>query len=247
MTCGIYKIENKINGHCYIGQSLNIEERWKTHRKAPYCCNEGYDYPLYKAIRKYGLENFIFEILEKCEIENLDDREIYWINYYNSYINGYNQTLGGRSKKFCGFKLTYEQVLLIKDKLKYTKETMLSISEEFNVDNHTITNINVGKYWHLGDDYPIRPMTINICEKCGKHISNGNKGKVCIECLEKEKVKNYPLREELKYKLRTMSLIDVWKTYNLSRKSLQTCCKYYNLPYIKGIIDSYSDEEWDKI
>lgn len=50
---------------------------------------------IYRAIRKYGLENFTFEVLEECPSELLNEREIYWINYFDSYYNGYNCTLGG--------------------------------------------------------------------------------------------------------------------------------------------------------
>lgn len=95
---GIYKITNKINGKCYIGQSNNIERRWNDH-KIPSSWNDpnksSYNYPLYAAFRKYKLENFIFEVIEECNQEELNDKEIYWIQYYNSYYDGYNQTIGG--------------------------------------------------------------------------------------------------------------------------------------------------------
>lgn len=92
---GIYKITNQINGKCYIGQSIDIEKRWKQHisdaknsnrKKCPY---------FHKALIKYGIENFKFEILEECLIDKLNEREIYWIKFYNSYENGYNLTPGG--------------------------------------------------------------------------------------------------------------------------------------------------------
>ena len=51
---------------------------------------------LYKAFNKYGLENFTFEEIEEVENSELDIREKYWINYYDSYNNGYNSTLGGK-------------------------------------------------------------------------------------------------------------------------------------------------------
>lgn len=54
------------------------------------------EYPLYKAIRKYGIENFNFDIIEECSADELNEREKYWISYYNSYgENGYNLTPGG--------------------------------------------------------------------------------------------------------------------------------------------------------
>lgn len=65
MSQGIYRITNLINGREYIGQSVNIETRWKTHISTSKNKKRKYhNYPLYKAMRKYGLENFKFEILE---------------------------------------------------------------------------------------------------------------------------------------------------------------------------------------
>lgn len=93
MSCGIYKIENLKNGMVYIGQSVNIERRWIAHRCA---ANKNKDnYSLHSDIRLYGLENFSFEIIELCEKEMLNEREIWWINQYNSYKDGYNNTSGG--------------------------------------------------------------------------------------------------------------------------------------------------------
>ena len=106
---GIYKITNKINGKAYIGMSVDIEGRWKGHIKyafdeknenSPYYHNR-----LYTAFRKYGLENFEFEVLEECEKHQLKEREKYWIEYYDTYNNGYNLTTGG---DIGGYDLTGE-------------------------------------------------------------------------------------------------------------------------------------------
>lgn len=93
---GIYKITNKVNNKCYIGQSIHIEERWKQHQ-SKYEQNRKADLPLYKAFNKYGLENFSFEIIEKCKEQELNLKEIYWINHFNSLVheNGYNIRSGG--------------------------------------------------------------------------------------------------------------------------------------------------------
>ena len=90
LACGIYKIVNKINGKIYIGQSIEIENRWKKHLSAKD------DFIIHKAIQKYGKENFEFSIIEECDLLDLDKNEIKWINFYNSLIpNGYNMVDGG--------------------------------------------------------------------------------------------------------------------------------------------------------
>lgn len=99
MTCGIYKITNTINNKCYIGQSVQIEIRWRWHKGNYKNKNEpSYNKHFYRSIRKYGLENFNFEIIEECDQSELNKREMYWIAYYDSYHNGYNETFGGDGK-----------------------------------------------------------------------------------------------------------------------------------------------------
>ena len=81
---GIYKITNKENGKSYIGQSVNIERRLQEHIRR----DKQY---IDMAIQKYGSQNFTFETIEECDIDNLDEREEYWTLYYNSIApNGYN-------------------------------------------------------------------------------------------------------------------------------------------------------------
>lgn len=93
---GIYKIENKINGKIYIGQSVDVYRRLKKHIWEIKSNNN----ILYKALKKYGVENFTYELIEECEINKLDEKEKYYIKKYNSYINaensnGYNMNIGG--------------------------------------------------------------------------------------------------------------------------------------------------------
>lgn len=97
---GIYKITNLINKKIYIGQSTDIYRRWNEHKsRSQSLLNNDSNCPLYVAMRKYGIKNFKFEIIEQIEYLKLNEREIYWIAYYNSYNNGYNATLGGNSGK----------------------------------------------------------------------------------------------------------------------------------------------------
>lgn len=96
MSMGIYKITNKVNGQSYIGLSKDIECRWRQHElRSSNPKDKEYEKALYRAFRKYGLQSFEWTILEECSEEELSDREIYWIGYYNTYANGYNETPGG--------------------------------------------------------------------------------------------------------------------------------------------------------
>lgn len=93
---GIYKITNLKNGKAYIGQSTNIEKRIKGHKKRAYnASGKEYEKTLYRAIRKYGLNNFKFEVLEICCLDELNEKERYYIEKYNTYYAGYNETFGG--------------------------------------------------------------------------------------------------------------------------------------------------------
>lgn len=94
MSVGIYKIQNMLNGKIYVGQSVDIEKRWSTHR-AELKNNYHHNVHLQSAWNKYGEENFEFSIVEECNIDQLDQYEIYWISKFNSYENGYNLTAGG--------------------------------------------------------------------------------------------------------------------------------------------------------
>ena len=88
---GIYKITNNINGKVYIGQSNSIQRRFSEHQNRGAASR----IPVDVAIQKYGKENFSFEIIEECTIEQLNQRETYWINHFNSIENGYNCSVGG--------------------------------------------------------------------------------------------------------------------------------------------------------
>ncbi len=111
MSCGIYKITNKINNKVYIGKSIYIERRWYEHKTDMNDINK--QNHLYNAMRKYGKDNFLFEIIELCPKDNniLTEREIYWINYYNSYEEGYNETRGGEGH----FKFYPEEIIKLWD------------------------------------------------------------------------------------------------------------------------------------
>lgn len=94
VVCGIYKITNQETGECYIGQAVDVAKRWKDHAK----CGLGIDTPannkLYKAIQEYGIWNFSWELLEKCDKEQLNEKEHFYIDLYDSKNYGYNSSSG---------------------------------------------------------------------------------------------------------------------------------------------------------
>lgn len=94
-VCGIYKITDNITQESYIGQSVSVAERFKEHVK----CGVGATPTsssnlLYAAMRRDGIENFSFELLESCEREELDKKEKYYIGLYQTDICGLNITKG---------------------------------------------------------------------------------------------------------------------------------------------------------
>lgn len=93
---GIYKITNIITGECYIGQAADTAARWSEHAK----CGLGIDTPagnkLYKAMQEYGLQSFSWELLEKCDRAELNEKERYYIGLYDSVNYGYNILKGNK-------------------------------------------------------------------------------------------------------------------------------------------------------
>lgn len=110
----IYKITNKYNNKSYIGQTKrSLEIRLKEHYRDAYRPKSSmYSSLFYKAIRKYGYEAFESFILESCKDELLNDREQYWIKYYNTFPHGYNMNYGG--DQIGSHRLNYEEIYQMK-------------------------------------------------------------------------------------------------------------------------------------
>ena len=123
----IYKIINDINDKIYIGKTeYSIEKRFKEHcqdSKREHCEKR----PLYNAMNKYGIKHFHIELIE--ETSEPEEREIYWIQYYNSFKYGYNATLGGDGKHYRDYDLV---VTLFKE-----GKTINEIAEILNYDIKT--------------------------------------------------------------------------------------------------------------
>lgn len=88
--CGIYKITNLANGMCYVGQSVDISNRWKQHIKRGIGAEAPTKNKLYPAMAEFGVENFSFEIIEECEKELLDKKEDYWQEFFKAKEFGYS-------------------------------------------------------------------------------------------------------------------------------------------------------------
>lgn len=259
---GIYCITNLINGKRYIGQSIRIENRWEEHKRNAFdLSREEYNKPFYQAIRKYGLDNFKFEILEECKVEELDEKEKYWIKYYQTFPpdldKGYNLTPGGKQ----GIKLSilFYHLDEIDEMLKDEKFTQKEIATKFNVSTEMIQGINTGRYWKRDNiKYPIRNFKvikgkkinflpdkeIKYCSICGKPLKHF-KSKICEKCRNLSRAKLVPSYEELFtsfYELRSKELVA--QKYNVSTMLIKKWCKYYgiNAQRKKEYIERYEKE-----
>ena len=135
----IYIITNSVNDKVYIGQTIqSLKRRWEEHYRTGSSKSER-SMSIKRAIRKYGKESFQIKELEKCKVEELDRREIYYISLYNSYRDGYNSTPGGKTS-VKGLKLTDEQQQESCELYKLGF-SLREISKEYNVDKTTIKHI----------------------------------------------------------------------------------------------------------
>ena len=244
---GIYKIENLINHKCYIGQSTHIEKRWSNEIAASKNLNDkAYNYPLQCAFRKYGEDNFSFTILEECSIKSLNIKERYWISYYDSFFNGYNQTLGGDGGSYNTPK---EKIIGIINDLKTTNLYHREIAEKWHISIEMVQGINTGRYWLMdNENYPLQknhkekskhiingiiitPNKKYYCIECGKEISKG--AFRCLKCSQKNQRKvERPNKEELEKYLFSINgnFTEAGKFYGITDNTIRKWCKSYNLP-----------------
>lgn len=131
----IYKIYNDINDKIYIGKTnYLLEKRFQEHIRDSKKNQE--NRPLYNAMNKYGVEHFKIEQIEECDIQIVDEREKYWIEFLQTFKYGYNATLGGDGKSYLDYELIYATYL----ETNSVKETALIVScDEKSVS--TILNI----------------------------------------------------------------------------------------------------------
>ena len=214
---GIYKITNKINGHAYIGQSVDIDRRWNEH------CNKESDSLIHKAIIKYGVENFMFEILEECEQSELDEKEVYWVEYYNTYQNGYNQTAGGNSAT-CYPKLDFQLQEQLFNDLENTDIPYRELALKYNVSLQYISYVNVGNYLFNNDrTYPIRKR-LKTQAKTVINEYSGRREVVSTRVVER------PPRDDLAKMIYENGFALVGRKYGVSDNAVRKWCTTYGLP-----------------
>lgn len=245
MACGIYKITNLVNNHCYIGQSVDIKRRWRNEKAAAF--NEkskSYNTILSKAFRKYcavvdgkaDFSNFCFEILEECLVDDLNDREQYYVNKYNAYSAGYNMTEGGDTAHIQ--VLEKEQILQVIECLRTDlHKNSEQIGKEFNISGRMVRNINNGTC-HRFDflEYPIRPKFVSHprnkilrgerpkrATKASKSASNGSSKMT-------QSQSKCPVLEVLFEQIYKTSFTAVGKAYGVSATAVQKWLKGTEAP-----------------
>lgn len=252
---GIYKITNLINGKIYIGQALYIERRLSEHKRGKGLSAQLID----KAILKYGVENFSFEVIEECDAIELNDKEIYWIDYYNSYRRGYNLTSGGQGAPNVKIRLSAQDVEDIYFLLLDYELTQNEIAKKFNVSYQTISDINRGKTRVLkGYTFPLRPSNIQHVKSeklkqevekkprkqpprkkvikycaCGKQIDE--KSSQCSECyaLSNRRVER-PEAVQLAKEIIEMGFCAVGRKYGVTDNAIRKWCTTYGIPKKKN-------------
>lgn len=198
----------------YVGQTTNLYYRRYKHEKYDPTHPQvvEYQYPLSRAIRKYGLENFELIILEDNIQDNqlLIDREVFWINYYNTYKDGYNQTPGGKAPKYIKFEK--EIIDLAKALIKEGK-MFKDISEITGISIAHLSEINTGKrHYDDNEHYPLKQQT------CGRKFS--------LEQINE-------IYDLIRFSKRTMR--DIAKQYKVSDATIYSINrgeKYYNSNFI---------------
>lgn len=230
---GIYKISNIINGKVYVGQSLDIKNRWKGHIGAI-----NHDNCLYRAFRKYGIENFTFEILELCDKKLLNEREIFWIASLqsNKSMYGYNMTPGGSyqvalespiRKPVRAYLLDDENNIIDKGRdFVSCNEAARQLEQEFGLYYYgsTIGMICNGKSFKMGKH------TFCFIDKDGNDIPTGY-----VNHYTKELVFISPQNERYYFK----SLIELAKFTNMERGGLRAVLKQIDHRIQRGKYQDY--------
>ena len=192
----IYKITNKINQKSYIGKTTRTpQERFEEHKKEAKR-ERSKDRPFYKAINKYGMNNFTLETIEECSDEIASEREQFWIQAYATFKYGYNATYGGDGKPYVDYNLVVELYEQFKNQTKVAEimgihvDTVSYILDSMNIEKISGSEVskivnskavkqidkNTNEVIHVYDSAKQAERSLKI--KCSSnHISDVCKGK----------------------------------------------------------------------
>lgn len=220
----IYKYTNLINGKIYIGQTTNtLEKRDRRHIQ-----DSKKDHLIFHcALVKYGRENFSLELLEEnIDTQHLDNREKFWIDYYESFYKtgkGYNMNQGGKWSSGTQI-LTISQAREIQQRLIHGHDTFKIIAEEYGVTIYAISDINRG-HTFVNDtlDYPLR-------KRSKRSILNTQKVMEIINLLKNTTLNFAQIAEQMQCNEFTIGSINrgqnSWCPKNI-KYPIRTACKEY--------------------
>ena len=237
-------IKNNINDKSYVGQSINIENRW-IHHKSELNNNKHINDYLQNAWNKYGEDNFSFIVIEECKESELNEKEIYYINKYNSMNNGYNLCEGGNGIR--GYRHTKEEIE--KMRMIQNPKTVLQIDSQLNIVNkwhgtshiskelgYSKRNIDLcckmeyghktayGYYWFYEEDYINDKINWDYYLSEQKIIYDGKK--VVQKDLNGNIISTF------------ISIMDAHRKTKINRQSIQYCLQGKQ-KYAKGFIFEY--------
>ena len=197
----IYKIENKINHKIYIGQSVHPEKRFQEHCQR----HEKYISLISKAIQKYGVANFSFEILGW--FNDYNEKERYYIQKYHSYKPyGYNISFGGEEPPVGAHAtLTQEQVQKIKQDLKNFSIPLKQIVKKHKITYDMIRHIKDGTSWYDdNENYPLRPDEKVLDQKRAEKV---------IELLQTTKISQKEIGYIVGWNRSAVTMINIGKNH----------------------------------
>lgn len=252
---GIYLIKNKKNGKVYVGQSKNIKNRIQKHKYESYrdtAKSQKNHLPLYRSMRKHGLDSFSFKVLKNCKTEDLDKYEDYYIEKYKAADRRYGYNIKQSSERQYSQEQNNRQ-LAIKKHLHERHLTRKEIAKLMGVSESTVMYINDGSNWYSDDiRYPIRPIGLieevddtdpvnrvvfrrklkNYCQQCGDKV--GLRTKTCKNCIDiKSEIRRTTYKgkkidpEVLLQKVLTSSLSEVAEAYKVPRQRVKDWLVYY--------------------
>jgi len=252
----IYKIDFP-NGKAYIGQTIHDLEHRKTGHRNSY---KNKNNIIHRAIRKYGWDNIIWEVIDNTEdINELNEKEKYWIKYYNTYIglknaNGYNMTEGGGGRS--GYSYSEEDKQKMSEKRKgegnsnakitenlakeikirlASGDKIIDIVEEFGVNKKIVHHIKYLTSWkHL---LPV--LNDLLKEETSYNMSEDIARDIKIRLSQGEKVNDLASKHNVsKDAVRQIKNLNSWRTLLPELNDV----KYINVPRVVRRINKNNNE-----